>query len=354
MNILKEGVRSALVRLVRYLVFGIIALAIFWLIGLFTNKKASALTIQESIYDPDIVNKEQTYDFWSGSRNAWLTFDFTSNITVNNDYDLLSFKVNQNSSIVYNTGQNQVWEVDNLFVVTPILWQSDNTGIMCYFTSEYQDVFVCPIQRGVSYHGVSLVVNVVDNNMDFIIHYMVIMERNKTYMNYDSTDVINYFSSSGGFANVVVEQQITNTTLTQQYNFIQQNDQQSVNTTTGGSLDTLSGKFNDMLNGWGGQWSTLTRVVFEPIQLLVNIGDTQNTCQPLRLRIPYVSNSTWGDYIIELPCMGNIYNGFFSNFMTVFSTIIVGLYCYRAIIYFLSTIKGVLDAEDDKLEVINL
>jgi len=55
-----------------------------------------------------------------------------------------------------------------------------------------------------------------------------------------------------------------------------------------------------------------------------------------------------------LPCMSSIYGTYFSGFITVFVMIIGGLYGYRTIIYILRTIKEVIDAENDKIEVIDL
>lgn len=359
MNIIKEGVRSALVRLVRYLVFFIIILAIAWVIGIISNKKASALVIKDQVFVPAPQVSSQAFYFDSSYENHWFDFNFSSNWTNTSDFDLIGFRYKTLSYIgtsmpTPSTGNVSTDIVDNSLTFTGVLWDSNGAAQLCYTSSEIDNVFLCPIQKNVSYKGFSVVVNTADIlEIGYNISIYMDFEQNANFYNYDSSDIINYLSQNGNIQ-IVQQQQITNTTLTQTFEFIQQNDEQAVNSSTTGSLNSISSQFNDLLNGWGGEWSTLTHVVFEPVQLLVNITDTENTCQPLRLKIPYVSNSSWGDYYIDLPCMGNIYNGFFSTFMSIFATVVTGMYGYRAIIYFMSTIKGVLDAEDDKIEVINL
>lgn len=360
-GIIKDGVRSAFVRIVRYIVFAILILLAVYVIGLFTNNKASALVKKAESYDPDIQSKSQQYGWQnSGDYTQWFHFVLDSDLTINNDYDLIGFKFNRLNYIMtpkytntittgeQTTGgygyteqitlQPETWVYGNYgqhITFNGIMFDDNGTGYICYLSSEVENTFLCPITRGMKVHTFSLITNVtVPPNWQ--LNFTVEIERNKTFYNYDVTEIID---SNGQIVN---QQTITN-------NYIQDNTTTGSQTQATNSLNTISGQFNDVLNGWGGQWSDLTHVALEPINVVLYAFDGSTTCQPITLNVPFMQNKQ-----VILPCMGSIYSTYFSTFITLFVMIMSGLYGYRTIMYVLRTIKDVMDAENDKIEVIDL
>jgi len=369
-GIIRDGVRSAFVRIVRYIVFAIIALLVIYLIGVFTNKKAHALTQKGSAWDPDITNKERTYSWTNTDSNGqprswtqWFEYPLSSNWTINNDYDLVAFKftrfnyattqydnyidINGSQNLQTGTFWAQISDArpfdyeGTKITVTALYFTPNNTGVSCYESSEVQDVFLCPISRGTVINRFAIIVNVTVPNQKTL-YIDTVMERSKYFFNYDSTDIIDYLEDSG-VQQIVTQQQQTN-------EFITNNNTTTSQANATSSLNTISGQFNDVLNGWGGEWSSLTHVVLEPINTILYAFDSGTTCTPITLTIPYLNDGQ----TITLPCMSSIYGTYFSGFITVFVMIIGGLYGYRTIIYILRTIKEVIDAENDKIEVIDL
>lgn len=357
LDILKTSFRGALIKFFRMIFFILIILVVAYIIGLISSHKVSALSIKDDyLWDPDIQNKDQTYDFWSGSTQTWLHFPFSSNWTNTTDFDLIGFHLNANSIITYKSGSSTVYGTDNIFTLTPIIWDTTGAGWHCYLSGDFEDFVLCPIVKGTTYNRFSLIVNVVDNNIDYTIHYHVNLERTRQFFNYDSTDIITYFQGSTGFNGMVIQQQETNDLLedsidiqTDTNTYIKDNNTSTSQTNATNSLNTVSGRFNDILNGWGGEWSTLTHIVLEPINVILYSFDTETTCHPIVLNVPYMQNKQ-----ITLPCMSGIYSEYFSGFITVFVIIMSGLYGYRTIMYIIRTIKEVIDAENDKIEVIDL
>lgn len=348
-GIIKDGVRGAFVRIVRTIVYIIIALVVFYVIGLITSKKASALTIKDLLYDPGIQNTSQSFDFWNGGTNHWFDFNFESNWTNTTDYDLIGFRFTKFNMITYKANSSTVYSTPYPITYNGILWQSNAAAVLCFSSSEIDNIIFCPIQKNQSYSGFSLVANVVDNNIDYTIHVDLQLERNRNFWNYDSTDIIQFFDSSGGFNGVTQQQIITNQIITQQTEYITNNSTTQSETEATTALGSISSQFNDILNGWGGEWSTLTHIVLEPINVILQAFDSSSVCQPIVLNVPYMENKQ-----IILPCMSGIYSQYFGTFIALFVTIFSGLYAYRTIMKVLQTIKEVLDAENDKIEVIDL
>lgn len=356
-GIIRDGVRSAFVRIVRYIVFAIIALLVFYIIGIFTNKKASALVYKNALWNPDFSNRSQSYTFWSGNTNAWFDYPFASNWTNNTDYDLIGFHMNRNTMQTYHNSSSTVASNPNAYTITGLIFDTNGTGYMCLLSSQVEDTFLCPIVKGTTYTKFGVNVNVVDNNIDYTLQLDIIVERNRLFYNYESSDIITYFEGNGGLGGMVIEQQETNDLLqdsidvqTDTNTYIKDNNTTNAQANTTNSLNTVAGQFNDILNGWGGQWSSLTHVVLEPINTILYAFDSNTTCSPITLTIPYLNDGQ----TITLPCMSSIYGTYFSSFISVFAMIIGGLYGYRTVMYILRTIKEVIDAENDKIEVIDL
>lgn len=365
MNILKEGVKGALVRIVRLIVYSIIILVVFYIIGLITSHKASALSYKGGAYDPPFDNYYNTVDTgtngysvsgWT-SKNQWCYFGFPSNNAWTNtsDYDLVGFKFNQLevSAIQNTTPQSSSNAYDNIgdaskwVTYNAILWESNGTGIACYSSSEVANTFLCPITPNTTYNGMTVIVNIFyPPNTRVVVNLEI--ERGKSFYNYDSTDIINAL----GQITTQQTQAITNQTqiIQQQTTYITDTSISGSETQSETALNGIASEFNDILNGWGGEWSTLTHIVLEPINVILYGLDSGTTCSPIRLTIPYLND---GQYI-DLPCMSGIYNTYFGTFIALFMSIMAGLYSYRTIIYIVRTIKELCDAENDKIEVIDL
>ena len=52
--------------------------------------------------------------------------------------------------------------------------------------------------------------------------------------------------------------------------------------------------------------------------------------------------------------MSTIYNGYFSTFISIFSLVMTSLLGYRSMVRLFNSIKAMIDAEDDKVEVVDL
>ena len=364
-GIIRDGVRSAFVRIVRYIVFAIIALIIFYVIGIFTNKKAHALVAKNLTYQPNAIatnNKKGSYIFTSSSSsNHWFNIPLQNPYTKTNDYDLIAFRFDALNYHVEDEFGNYVWDIilydhgsyedgglnvspnpwqnggnGNLITVTGVIWDGSNNAHLCYFAADTPSYLFCPLPNNYVVSKIGLYVTAsTPPNHRIVFDYEI---NNSFYFyNYESTEIIN----SNGV--IIQQQQQTTQTITDSTTTTSQSNATS-------SLNTISGQFNDVLNGWGGQWSSLTHVVLEPINTVLYAFDSGTTCTPITLTIPYLNDGQ----TITLPCMSSIYGTYFSGFITVFAMIIGGLYGYRTVMYILRTIKDVIDAENDKIEVIDL
>ena len=363
-GIIRDGVRSAFVRIVRYIVFAIIALLIFYIIGIFTNKKASALTFKGTIYDAFTNGGDASGSglTGNGTRDNYFYLNTPKDYTA---YDFVGFRINQFSTYfadlgytnscsgTYNSSTGRFsygcsgnyggssYDSEAYTLIANAIWRvktsnnsSDNFALPCWFSSEYEGTFICPVDKNSNLIGIDVMVKY--SSLEPF-SYNLGMSGLKFALNSDNTDIV----VQQGQANVILQQ--TQDTLTNDTTTTSQ-----ANATS--SLNTISGQFNDVLNGWGGQWSSLTHVVLEPINTILYAFDSGTTCTPITLTIPYLNDGQ----TITLPCMSSIYGQYFSGFITVFVMIIGGLYGYRTVMYILRTIKEVIDAENDKIEVIDL
>ena len=368
-GIIRDGVRSAFVRIVRYIVFAIIALLIFYIIGIFTNKKVNALAIKGSTQiqysnnhdrETQIINPSSSSTFTTSTS---IEFALSSPLTTN--YDLVGFNMarfgihgttgnnasNSFCSFTYLTNQlsysectgSQLERIISEFSgggeyyhVYGFVRYSDGTQGTCYRSTEYENYIMCPTNASSITSFVWRMNTALANDFNTLTFH-VTMNDEVLLFNYESTEIIN----SNGV--IIQQQQQTQQTITDSTTTTSQ-----ANATS--SLNTISGQFNDVLNGWGGQWSSLTHVVLEPINTVLYAFDSGTTCTPITLTIPYLNDGQ----TITLPCMSSIYGTYFSGFITVFAMIIGGLYGYRTVMYILRTIKDVIDAENDKIEVIDL
>lgn len=355
MNILKEGVRGAFVKIIRLIVYFLLLFIGFYIYGLFSAKKASALVLKDAMWDPDMSNLNWTYVFGANNASASHDYWFSYAWYNNTDYDLMGFRFNK------NTAQMQDWSgydnnIQNFYTIQGILWSTDGIGHPCYNSGEWLDTFFCPIYKGSTYNRFTIMVYVFDPVAQENLELQTTLERNKYLVNYESTDIIKSIEDTGVMT-IVSEQQETNQNLedindsiNDVNDYIQHDNIDSAKTESNNALDSISDSLNDTLNGWGGQWSGLTHVIMEPINVALSSLSSETQCQPLSLTIPFVQRNNQ----LTIPCMSTVYNGYFSTFFAFFTMIISGVYSYRALISIFRSIKEVLDPMDDKLEVVDL
>lgn len=75
---------------------------------------------------------------------------------------------------------------------------------------------------------------------------------------------------------------------------------------------------------------------------------SNNTCVPLTFTMPFVHNS------VTLPCMYEIYETHFPNFLNVWQIISTGIISYWVCINIFASVKGFKDPQSDKVEVMDL
>ena len=120
MNIIREGVRGALTKIVRLIIYTLIVLILCYVIGLISSHKASALTYKGNLWEPDMNNKSQEYVFGAQNASKWFDFYFTSNWTNDTHYDLMGFRLNRNTAIVQDwSGYDD--EIENFYTLQTYL-----------------------------------------------------------------------------------------------------------------------------------------------------------------------------------------------------------------------------------------
>lgn len=344
MNIIKDGVRGALTKLVRTIVYIFLLLAIFYIIGLLTSKKASALTYKGNLWEPDMSNKDTSYVFGADNASHWFDFWFAQNYTNNTDYDLMGFRLNRNVGVVQDWSDYND-HISDYYTLQGILWKTDGTGIPCYNSGDYLDTFFCPISKNETYNHFTIMANVFNPVANLNLDLQLSLEQNRFFYNYDSTDIITAINNNGTMQ-IVNQQSITNQIISEQNSYIQSNSTTQAESDTQNAITDLTDDFTSAFTSGLGNYSKLTEAIFSPINIALT--SLEDTCTPMHWDIPFVNVST------DVPCMSTIYNGFFRTFMTVFISIITGMYAYRTILKLFAGVKSTLDAEDDKIEVVDL
>lgn len=367
-GIITEGVRGAFIRLIRLIVYILLILTITFIVGLISNKKANALVYKGQVQTQVSGNNcfagnQCTGSVNSGKQDLTINYEYTPHLT--QQYDLVSlqftrFAINfmdstsQNITDYCNGSLNTQGTTNNLSLTCTtgspghdIEYLPDSryyslyafatyeSGSIshCWQSAEVNDSFMCPMYKNDPLTKITLRLN---SNSPTPFTYSIDVNTYKLFYNYDSTDIIN---SNGTIIN-------QNTTIITQQQ--QQNDYVQNGSTTGAQNDStnaLSGlqqTFSQKMTGM----NELTQMVFAPIQMMLTISS--GTCIPMEWDIPFVNVH------VVVPCMSTIYNNYFGLFITMFSTVIMGIYAYRSVLKLVNCIKDILDAENDKLEVLEL
>lgn len=92
----------------------------------------------------------------------------------------------------------------------------------------------------------------------------------------------------------------------------------------------------------------LGSIVTAPLTFIAELPSKASSCTPISLPLPYVSSS------ISLPCMTPIYQSNFNTILTLYQSLMIGLFGYYAAIKIYGNMKQLKDPKDDQIEVINL
>lgn len=218
------------------------------------------------------------------------------------------------------------------FVMSGAINYSGNTnGTGCFMTSELQNVIVCPLNA----NPVNLTIYISGYHLENL-YYKVYVSGYAYLINNDTTDLVN------ALTNVQQQQINTVTTIENFNNYVSDTNTTQSETASTTALGGITTEFNSHLS----DMNQLTQLAFVPVNFILNIADS--TCQPLIWEIPFVNQR------VVVPCMSTIYNGYFSVVVGTFSIIMTSLLTYRCCLKLFNTIKGLLDAEDDKIEVVDL
>lgn len=90
----------------------------------------------------------------------------------------------------------------------------------------------------------------------------------------------------------------------------------------------------------------LTGIITAPLNAINSL--TSKTCSPLVLPLPFVNKD------LTLPCMRQVYDDNFGDFMTLYDTITLGIVSYWVCVRIFSFVKDFKNPEHDEVEVVDL
>lgn len=355
-NIFVEGVRSAFIRIIRLIVYIILTLVIIYIIGLFSSKKAYAMTRKES-FTPTM----DAYT-WSGSisdgGSVSKTFTYSTPLQNTEGYNYLLLRFREFSFYSKNdiigcanyipsydsngkisnitcasTGsypsEGHYWE--GSYTITATIRQDANISNSCYISDNMKGFLICEMPDSAS----SIEINIRQKGYTTF-GFKIDFYARQYFYNEDSTEIINALTG------VSIAQQQTTTIIQQQTTIMQDSSTTQSTTQATNTFTIMSNEITQQLSGL----DDLTQVVLAPISLFVELAT--DTCSPLVLSVPFVN------YQATLPCMKPVFNQYFSGLYTVFTTAISAIITYWVSVKTLSLIKDILDCDNDRIEVIDL
>lgn len=362
-NIFVEGVRSAFIRIIRMLVYIVIGLIVFYIIGLFTTHKVKAEIINKGQYGLGgwQQNQKNGYIVPNSSisgvppyGDASIIFQLNNEFTPDTSYDYVGFKMwfdvyrttelgdSYCPKYVYSYGSNgQITSMQcsgpytnspvvGSYDIQVIAMNSNNETTHCFFSSDIDNVILCPTARKINRIGFHI------GTSYSRLEYRIELNNSYTYYNMGSTEIVNALNG------VALNQTNTTTMIQQQTTYIQNDSTTQSTTQATNSFTIMSNEITQQLSGL----DDLTQVVLAPISLFVELAT--DTCSPIVLTVPFVN------YQATLPCMKPIFNQYFSGLYTVFTTAISAIITYWVSVKTLSLIKDILDCDNDRIEVIDL
>jgi len=112
------------------------------------------------------------------------------------------------------------------------------------------------------------------------------------------------------------------------------------------NTDEASNEASEFFSGFETDTFGLTSIITAPLNLISSI--TSSSCNPLGLDVPFV------DSTLSLPCMTNIYERYFGDFLTVYQTITFGIIAYWVCIRIFALVKDFKNPDHDEIEVMDL
>ncbi|MDD4706412.1 MAG: hypothetical protein PHS24_04300, partial [Bacilli bacterium] len=91
----------------------------------------------------------------------------------------------------------------------------------------------------------------------------------------------------------------------------------------------------------------LTAIISSPLSLINSL--TSKTCQSLEVPLPYLNNKS-----LSLPCMTEIYENYFGDFLTLYQLITFGFVAYWILVKLLNMVKDFKNPDHDEIEVLDL
>ena len=336
----------------------------------FKISTANALVFKGSDYNNSFQVKDKSGTLTNNSNN-WVQFDWTTSI-FKSDYenvDLIGLKINAlNITKDYNlsTGANvcDTYRIDHYYpgsggtsnmiynqlvctnhssssssnliegdvTISAYIYPPSGSGDPCWFDDTMQGYLICPLNKPeINHFSFVIRTNGFDNAS-----YNISLADMKILYTYESTEIVN------GLSGVQQQQINTTTSITNFNNYVANTDTTDAEANQSTALGSISNTFNTHMS----KANELTQFFLIPINFMVNISN--NTCKPLVWDIPFVNTR------VQIPCMSTIYNSYFSTFISVFSLIMTSLLGYRSMLKLFNAIKGMVDAEDDKVEVVDL
>lgn len=345
---------------------------IFCIFSFFFIDKVYALDLLGNTYIQNINDNVLTGIFTSGTEQ-WSGLDFINSVDFSSyNYDFIIFRLREfnivnistelissqsqtycnkyylnpgtNGQDIICTNYNNNTIKDYAFVpidttISVYIADTNNWGSTCFFDATLKDHIICPKQNnGIDWTRIAKLVYIINTSasVQTPIKYSFRIDKTVYFGNKESTSIAN------AIAQLQIQQVNTINEINQTNQYISNNNTTQTQTDSTTALGGLSTEINSHLS----DMNELTRFIFLPITFIVGMID--DTCQPLIWDIPLVNTR------VVVPCMSSIYGTYFGTFVGIFSTIMTALVTYRCCIKLLATIKGVLDAEDDKLEVIDL
>lgn len=193
----------------------------------------------------------------------------------------------------------------------------------CFVSDSLKDIILCPAKVD----GVDGGIYKINIELSFMVqeqfYYDIQVARRVIFINNESTGIINAIEG------------------------LENNQQSIIDNITDSSTTSSGSSFTTFVNNYTNTIpNNITRIVATPLQTIVNLQGS--TCSPLELTIPFMNQQ------LVLPCMSDIYQQYFGAFFTLYQVIVSGLITYWCIIGVLNTVKSLLDANDDKIEVLDL
>lgn len=205
----------------------------------------------------------------------------------------------------------------NIYIQSAIFYDND-LGVKdsCYFSSELQDMIICPMSRKNS-NITGMEINIRNGGFGNLT-YNITVNGLKYLYNNDSTEIVN------GLGGIQQQQQQTNDTLTD-------SNISGANTDTNNALSGINNSVSNTLDS-SINANTLNTLLTGFVNQLSN-----STCTPITLPIPFTTEN------IVLPCLGTEFSQRIPVIWSLYELIITGVIVLRFWQHAVEFILNILD-----------